>query len=344
MKRRGLCGHQSRLSAPLPRWIGELLAHPPLEGTGFHRWLFRAACALKPYRSDVYVINVLAETSTQIRRSTAEGERRREVIEAVRAASNPPRHPLAASTGPSKVRGAPGLFPGRTAGTRVMATRWPGFDARKLAEVVEKGETVASLAAASPFEMSALRCEDVIDAIFPPEALLCCGRGVREMETRKRDEWEGRFGSMQFIVPSPMSSVWGRTRGGKESQRTLDNTGPRRFLVVECDFRTDEPGIARFIERGLSTFDLGASVIGRLARTAPLVMAVRSGGKSLHGWFFCEGQPEDVLRAFFGEAVSLGADPMMWTLCQPARMPGGVRDNGVRQAVQFYNPNILIEK
>jgi hypothetical protein len=201
MKHRGLCGHQGRLNAPLLLWIGELLAHPPLEGPGFHLWLFRAACALKPYRTDVYVENLLAEKSTQIRRSTAEGERRREVIEAVRAASNPQRLQLAASTGPSTVREAPGLFPGRTAGTRVMATRWPGFDARKLAEVVENGEAVASLAAASPFDTSALRGEDIIDAIFPPEALLCCGRGVREMETRKRDEWRAGSGRCSSSCP-----------------------------------------------------------------------------------------------------------------------------------------------
>jgi hypothetical protein len=40
-------------------------------------------------------------------------------------------------------------------------------------------------------------------------------------------------------------------------------------------------------------------------------------------------------------AVTLGADPAMWTRSQFARMPDGLRDNGKRQAAFYFNPNAL---
>jgi hypothetical protein len=38
------------------------------------------------------------------------------------------------------------------------------------------------------------------------------------------------------IVPSPMLSQYGKTADGRQSQHTLDATGPRLFLVTEFDF------------------------------------------------------------------------------------------------------------
>jgi hypothetical protein len=123
-----------------------------------------------------------------------------------------------------------------------------------------------------------------------------------------------------------MSEVWGKTKGGKKSQHTLSNTGPRRFLVVEQDS---------------GTADEQASVLLHLAGMAPLVLAVHSGSKSIHGWFYCVGKPEERLRAFMNYAVSLGADRATWTRSQFVRMPDGTRDNGKRQAVYFFNPEVL---
>jgi hypothetical protein len=115
-------------------------------------------------------------------------------------------------------------------------------------------------------------------------------------------------------TPEPGASEW--------SAHTLDNTGPRRFLVVEFD-----SGIT----------DHHAALLLHLANYAPLVLAVHSGGKSLHGWFYCAGQPEDKVNRFFRYAVSLGADPSTWTRSQFVRMPDGKRDDA-RQAVFFWKP------
>jgi hypothetical protein len=127
---------------------------------------------------------------------------------------------------------------------------------------------------------------------------------------------------LALIVPSPMSAVEGVTKEGKPSKHTLSNTGDRRFLI--CEFDT-------------GTADEHAALLIHLAGYAPLVCAVHSGGKSLHGWFYVHGQSDAKVEKFFRYAVSLGADPMTWTKSQFVRMPDGRRDNGQRQTVFFLN-------
>ena len=89
-----------------------------------------------------------------------------------------------------------------------------------------------------------------------------------------------------------MTARMGYTQGGRESQHTLQNTGPRRFLVIEQD---------------IGTVDEQAAILAHLAERAPLGLAVHSGRKSLQGWFFCAGQSEDTLRKFMRYAIILGA-------------------------------------
>ena len=123
----------------------------------------------------------------------------------------------------------------------------------------------------------------------------------------------GKLARQQFIVPSPMLRKIGRAKDGHVSSRTLENTGPRRYLVVEFD---------------KGALDQQAALLLNLASHAPLALVVHSGGKSLHGWFYCAGQSEEELRKFMRYAVNLGADPATWTRCQLVRLPGGLRDNG----------------
>jgi hypothetical protein len=135
---------------------------------------------------------------------------------------------------------------------------------------------------------------------------------------------------LSHIVPNPMTDKYGLTQDGKISQRTAKNTGPRRFLVYESD--------------GLEK-DKQAAVLWHLAnQAAPLTLVVSSGGKSLHGWFYCQGVSEEQLRRFFAKACLLGADPALWTKSQMVRMPGGTRDNGNRQAVLYFNPQTITDK
>ncbi|MGH7990788.1 MAG: hypothetical protein ACREDS_11450, partial [Limisphaerales bacterium] len=127
---------------------------------------------------------------------------------------------------------------------------------------------------------------------------------------------------LALIVPSPMTALTGLTKEGKESAHTLNNTGQRRFQICEFDS---------------GTVDEHAALLLHLGTFAPLVCTVHSGGKSLHGWFYVHGQPDDNVLKFFRYAVSLGADRATWTRSQFVRMPDGTRDNGNRQTVYFLN-------
>jgi hypothetical protein len=168
--------------------------------------------------------------------------------------------------------------------------------------------------------------EEIIDQLFPGSPLLCCGKSNANFDTCPRESRRGQLSSLALVVPSPMSATTGTTKDGRTSKHTLDNTGPRRFLIVEFD---------------TGTADEHAALLLHLAGYAPLVLAVHSGGKSLHGWFYCAGQPEDKLLRFMRYAVSLGGDPATWGRSQFVRMPDGTRDNGNRQTVFYYNPQPL---
>ena len=116
---------------------------------------------------------------------------------------------------------------------------------------------------------------------------------------------------------------------------TLDNTGPRWFLVIEFDpekwTELPEPEQRKYgTEEAYKAAkkDEHATIGLHLATYAPLTMAVDSGGKSIHFWFPCKGTPEATLVRFMGYAISLGADPPTWTRSQFVRMPGAMRDNG----------------
>jgi hypothetical protein len=204
------------------------------------------------------------------------------------------------------------------------AAKWPPVNAERREAIVKTGGGLVDLWERSPVRIEDNRqhTEQIIDKLFPGNPFLCCGKSIQEFETRPRESWRGELAHLQFIVPSPMTAPTGLTKEGKPSAHTLDNTGPRRFLV--CEFDT-------------GTTDDHASLLIHLAIYAPLVCAVHSGGKSLHGWFYVQGQPEEKVKKFFEYAVSIGADPATWTRSQFVRMPDATRENGERQATYFLN-------
>jgi hypothetical protein len=272
----------------------------PASGNGVHNWLMRAGWAcLSAGMSEKQSIAYLHEKMTRLPNPHNEVEAAVEKV-----FSEALRH------------GEP----------CILSPKWASLDLARRNHIIGKSAGLSELLGERPFSDGAPHTEEIIDALFPGNPLLCCGASSREFATRPRSEWRGKLAKLQLIVPSPMSAKFGVTKSGKKSQHTLSNTGPRRFLVVEQD-------------RG--SLDEQAAILAHLAKRAPLTLVVHSGGKSLHGWFFCEGRSEESSWQFLNGAVSIGADHTTWTRSQFVRMPDGTRDTGARQAVLYFNAEVL---
>jgi hypothetical protein len=285
-----------------PPFIHDLLANPPRSGEGVHRWIFRVARLLHAYLPASEIVTLLENAVSNCGRHVP----RSEIIDAV-------KNSLVCAWQPS---GDPVRKP--------AVPKWPTINQEQREAIVrDNGELVDLWELSRPrIEDSAQHAEDIIDQLFPSNALLCCGRSQMDFDTRYREEWRGELAQLQFIVPSAMTAVFGKTQDGRQSKHTLSNTCGRRFLVCEFD---------------AGTIDEHAAILLHLARYAPLVCAVFSGKKSLHGWFYVHNQPEEKVVRFFRYAVSLGADPMTWTRSQFVRLPDGTRSSGERQTVFFLN-------
>jgi hypothetical protein len=294
------------MTSSLPPFLRDLLAAPPRAGEGVHNWLFRVARQLHAHLPAGEIVGLLETRVANCGRHVP----RHEIVDAVKNA-------LACAWQP---RG--------NAGVVRAAAKWPGVNQEQREAIVRDNGGLADLWELSKprIEDNAAHTEEIIDRLFPGNPLLCCGKSNSVFDTRPRETWRGELSALQLIVPSPMSAIEGVTKEGKPSKHSLSNTGARRFLVCEFDSGTPEEH---------------AAVLLHLGTLAPLVCAVHSGGKSLHGWFLVQGQPQNKVLRFFRYAVSLGADYATWTPCQFVRMPDGTRDNRKRQTVYFLNFNPL---
>jgi hypothetical protein len=294
----------TRHTQTLPQFVRDLVASPPGRGKGLNNWFYRAARVLHPYRDSAEIIELL--------RAAAAGEpvKQGEIERAVERSK------------------ATAWKPGQAVQHPKHGSSWPKVNTEQREAVIAAGGELVDLWEASPvrFEDNKSHTEEIIDALFPANPLLCVGRSNTDFATQSRWEWRGKLATLQLIVPNPMTARIGITQDEKESAHALSITGPRRFLVIEQDG---------------GTIDEQAAVLLHLAGRAPLALAVHSGSKSIHGWFYCVGQSEEKLRRFMQYALSLGADRATWTRSQFVRMPDGKRENGRRQTVYFFNSEVL---
>jgi len=210
--------------------------------------------------------------------------------------------------------------------------RWPTVNREQIEAIAAHGAGVVDLWEESPVRLDGDTPQTavVLPILFPGGPLLCAGSKF-DFFTDALSVFIDRAHGLEQIVPSPMKAKHGMTKAGKRSEHSLEATGPRRFIVIEGD-QIDGKPIPR---------DTQAAILLHLAERAPLALVVDSGGKSLHGWFFCQGADEHKLKRFFAYAVSLGADAGLWTRNQFARMPDGTRDNGKRQSILYFNPEVI---
>jgi hypothetical protein len=280
-----------------------MLAAPPRAGEGVHGWLYRVARQLHAHLPAVEIIALLESRLQGCGRPVS----RKEITDAV-------QNSLACAWQPNA-----------SAMPVQSVSKWPKVNQEQRAAIIRDGDGLCGLWELSPVRIDDNRqhTKEIIGRFFPGNPLLCCGKSSSEFDTKPREDWRGELSGLALIVPSPMSAIEGKRKtDGELSKHTLDNTGPRRFLI--CEFDT-------------GTADDHAAILIHLAQFAPLVCAVHSGGKSLHGWFYVHSQPEAKIEKFFRYAVSLGADRATWTRSQFVRMPDGRRDNGKRQTVFFLN-------
>ena len=289
---------QTKQKRRLPHRLQAKLRNCPKAGSGVHRWIFNSALQLTKYTDQ--------NTAFEFIRSSSDGCERfvpdLEIWDAISTASLSKRKQT------------------------TKKPNWPSKNEEQREAITGNGAGLAELWESSPirFDDDVSHTEEVIDLLFPDNPLLCTGSSPYEFGTKAREEWRGKLASMQLIVPSPMTERVGLTKSGKKSAHSLDNTGPRKFLVIEFDE---------------GTFDEHAAILIHLAKQAPLVMALMSGNKSLHGWFYVERSPEKLQLSFMRYAVSLGADPQLWVRSQFARIPDGFRvDKEKLQSVIYLNP------
>jgi hypothetical protein len=205
----------------------------------------------------------------------------------------------------------------------------------KIREIGVSGGGLAGLKAQTPVAPD-LSTEQFIDALFPADSLLCVAGEQYDAITAARSQLRGYLEDLQFIVPSPMSALTGRTQDGAVSERCLANTGKRRFLVTEFDLGPD-------------TLDIQANLISHLKEFGmPLTLVLWSGSKSLHAWWSAQGRSEDPddgtsLCNFFRYTTHLGADRATWLRCQFVRMPGGWnKRTQQRQIVHYFDSTTIL--
>jgi hypothetical protein len=302
----------------LPRFVRTLLANCPAAGQGVHRWLFCVARCLHAFMPEHEEIAQLLQVYTP---GCGRHVSRREIDDAIRDSRR-------CAWRPGEPRTVKPDAP----------KQWPVKNYERIEAIARVGPCLYDLWEESPrrFEDNESHTEEIIDALFRDDQLLCCGSSPSQFATKLRSEWRGILAGQQFIVPSPMAREFGKTRDGKMSAHSLDNTGPRHFLIVEFDFLPED--LSRICSGKIELHDLCASLVFHLNGFAPLTLVVHSGGKSLHSWFYCARQPEDKLHKFMRYAVSIGGDPHTWLRSQFVRMPDGLRTGGIRQTAFFFNP------
>jgi hypothetical protein len=323
MRNSEICTLEQQVSK-LPTRVLNQVKVCPVKGQGVHSWLFKTAFLLQQHHFPEEEIFDLLEENLSCKRDE------REIREAVVNAGRYFRGEMpSASQKP-----------------------WPAVDYATVHKiVVDCPFRLKDLRELSPVRISDKEAmtEKILDALYPGNPLLCFGKSANVFRTRRRELWRGRESGFQFIVPNPMAKEKGLKHDGKESERCLDNTGPRRFLVIEFDIsQADEkwgPYVREWKAKEISVLDANAALLLELARRGfprlPLALAVHSGGKSIHAWYFCEALTDEQLRPFMVRAVRFGADHATWTRCQFVRMPDGTRDNGKRQQVHFFAPEVI---
>jgi hypothetical protein len=239
----------------LPKQLREQLKSCPSEGNGVHNWLFRTALRLHKWIFEEWIFeDEIAEVSE---------DQIVELLDENLSCQRPEREIRDA------VVNAGRYFRGEVGST--SQGPWPAVDYASIHRaVVDCHVRLKNLPELSPVRVSDKEpmTEEILDALYPGNPLLCFASTPYASLTRPREIWRGRESEFAFIVPNPMTKEMGVKTDGKSSARCLDNTGLRQFLVIEFDITDDGPW-APYVEdwehRGISKDDANVALIIELA-------------------------------------------------------------------------------
>lgn len=314
----------------LPQFLETLINSPPAAGSGVHDWMFDVARNLHAHMPAGQIESLIRQKVVGCGRSVPD----REIKDAIKRSVDFAWQPKGSASSPAQAVNAP-----------------PKPDPVKIENLARAGLKLADMWEASPVWFEEPHPEEIIDQLFPGNPLLCCGLSAYEFNTHPREGWRGMLHQQSFIVPSPMTALRGKTDEGKESAHAKSNTGPRRYLVIEFDFaefardkKTETPFapmLRSLAAEQITVQDICSALLMCLNKLAPMTLAVSSGGKSIHGWWYVGDVTDDKLARFWRYALTLGADPRTWLKSQFIRMPDGTRDNGQPQPVLYFNPSTI---
>lgn len=294
---------------PFSSRTAERLAIAPTPG-GTHRWLAQVASG---------VCQVLPED-----RCAAFLRRCCDLYVAHRPV---PDREIAAAVALAYGQGSHGSGAGAQVNYGRRAIEWPAANANMILQ------TLATIEPLFDGETSTgLRPGDVLPLLFRSGELVCTGADSERAVVRPVEEILTDAESLQFICVNPMRGSLAVNHAGRPSARCQNNVPARRYLVAEFDDAS-------------LTKRQQAQLVTALAALAPLVMAVDSGGKSVHAWYAVEAMARQEQARFFAAACLLGADQTRWDICGWLRMPGGLRvkpdSSRVRQRILYWDPGAI---
>ena len=189
---------------------------------------------------------------------------------------------------------------------------------------------------------------DIINRLFAPSAIINIQRSALEYGTLVKVSGIPAFlthnGSLiedfKFLNPATFKNIEGvpntKHPTQKVSTRCNDNVKTRTWMVLEHDPDKSKDAKEKQIEsERFNTFAMD------MAKFAPLVLAIDTGGKSTHFWFDATGVKLTTRRAFFNLACLHGADPRLAVKSQIARMPNtpSAAEGRGPQKVVYYDPD-----
>ncbi len=285
----------------------ELLSKPPTAG-GTHRWLAQAASGVSRVLTAEACASFLRQCCELY--VTHRQVPEREIAAAVELAYG---HPV----------GHGRLAVGSRVNYGRRALAWPEAEPALIGDV-----TAYAIPLFDGVTETGHTAADVLPKLFRPGEPVCTGAVSERALVRTVEAALADADRMQFICVNPMRGAEALNKVGKLSARCQSNVAVRRYLVAEFD----DPGLTKLQQ---------AQLASALGESAPLVLAVDSGGKSVHAWYRVEGMARQDQARFFALACALGADSTRWDICGWLRMPGGLRvradGSRVRQRILYWD-------